>query len=119
MGDEGLQKAALELGLEDDIPLGEAVSAYEIQRAVGDAGDTPEVRGALSKALIALLDRNLIVVSRGPVMTEPTPVPPGEAAELLRDLDRFSWGYPSEEERVFYVNVENILPEYRPPWLAR
>ena len=99
-----LQAALLALGLEDLIPLWEAATAWEV-RAAAPATD---LVAAIGQALRTLLVGTRIRVYEGYWDAEPTPVPTDRAMELV--TDRRWYAYPPEDDRVYFVNVEN-LPE--------
>lgn len=105
-----IEVALLELGLEDLIPLPEAVADIET------LGTHPGVAvDAVSTALRRLLEVGRIQVWAGRWSDEAVVQGPGAANELLADRRRYSF---AEEEafgldRVYYVNVDNLyeVPE--------
>jgi hypothetical protein len=101
-----LHTALLDLGLEDWIPLPEAVEAVRFEGLVGADGSVSKI----SHALVDLHREELIQVWSGPWDAEqPSPVSPDVAESMLLDHSRYSFASESEGlERVFYVNVENF-----------
>jgi hypothetical protein len=95
----------LDLGLEDWIPLPEAVedALHEGRVGVGDSA-------CVSNALVELLREGLIEVWSGsPSAAEPSPVSPALAEAMLLDLPRYTWRSKADlHERVYYVNVKNF-----------
>ncbi|PKQ26193.1 MAG: hypothetical protein CVT64_06950 [Actinobacteria bacterium HGW-Actinobacteria-4] len=100
-----VKQALLELGLEDFIPLAEAVFDPEVLAEIrkGRPVDT------ISLALVDLLRNELIQVWTGHWQDEPTLVGREIAESLLLDEDRYSFDTEVDgRERVYYVNVKNI-----------
>jgi hypothetical protein len=97
--------ALLELGLEDWIPLPEAMSSPEILAAVGR--DDPE--RAIRDVLLSLLRSEKIAIYRGRWDQESEPVDESVALRLLDESVwyRFRIDDP-DEERLYFVNVANI-----------
>lgn len=97
-----LQSALLELGLEDTIPLPEAFEDPEVHQHVL-AGDAV---AQYAEALADLAERKLIYVYRGRWdASEPQTVPGSEARRILHEAHWYRW----EDERLYYVNVENVI----------
>jgi hypothetical protein len=101
-----LHAGLLDLGLEDWIPLPEAVEAMTVE-GLTDAADGVE---AISSALRDLLASGQIQVWAGPWQAdEPSPVLDDRAEAMLRDHDNYSYNQDtSARERVYYVNVRNF-----------
>jgi hypothetical protein len=76
---------------------------------------------AVAQALSELVGSGAILVYRGRWDGDPSPVPAHEAQALLQDRRwyRFHLADP-DEERIFFVNAENLRPEqpWRPTGLA-
>jgi hypothetical protein len=104
---EAVRAAALELGLEDWIPLPEAISSSEVQAALRGAREPWVV---LAEALKSLLVERRIKVYRGRWDDLDAPVLSAtEALEVLGDARWYSFHiHDPDEERVCFVNVENI-----------
>lgn len=99
-----LQEALLELGLEDFIPLPEAIAAPEVLAAI--SSDRPV--DAVARALVDLLRKDLVQVWTGHWRAEPTLASRKKAEVLLLDEQRYSFDAEVDgRERVYYVNVEN------------
>lgn len=109
---DGVKQGLLALGLEDDIPLPQVFDFEEVTESLGDGDTVDEV----VRALVELLADGKIVVSHGHWSEEPVYVTREKARDLLLDKRRYS--YSSEEafglDRVYYVNIENIQPGFRP-----
>ena len=98
----------LDLGLEDLIPLPEAATQPELIDAL-DEGD--EAWKVLARILLELVRERRVALFKGrwddndpPQLTE------AEALALLPDTRWYSYRLDDpEEERVYYVNVENLL----------
>ena len=100
-----LQNALLDLGLEDWIPLPEAVAAPEI-RAAMDATDPVE---EVATALAELVRDGRATLYRGRWDSEPHELDTNEALRLLPDRRWYSVHTDDpDEERLSYVNVLNI-----------
>ena len=105
---QSLRDLALDLGLEDNIPL------FEVARtSVKARPDTSpdEVIAELSDVLVRLFHERRIAVYEGPWRSnDPPRVYGSDAVELLADLRRYR--FENEEafglDRVYYVNVDNI-----------
>lgn len=99
------EQALLELGLEDLIPLPEAVA--DVEASGVDAGVAID---AVSTALRRLLSLGRIQVWVGRWPDEPVVQGTGAADALLTDRRRYS--YTEEQaaglDRVYYVNVDNL-----------
>ena len=109
MVDEALDEAILDLGLEDDIPLWEITDHCRGAGliAAGSAGVD-----VLAKHLIALARLGAIRVRVGP-WDDPRPrdAEADERDSLLLDRRRYSSAeeIADDLERVYYVNVDNII----------
>jgi len=105
MANEQLRAALLGLGLEDWIPLPEAMSSPEVLVAVGGHDAETAIRGTL----IALLRSGEIAIYRGRWDQESEPV---QQTVALRLLDESAWYRfridDPDEERLYYVNVANV-----------
>ena len=112
-----LEIALLELGLEDVIPLGEAMSSPDIQAAASLSDPDQSLDRALAAALGRLVEQKLVVISRGKASGRSTAAARAGVAGLLSDPWWFGWGRESIEERVFFVNVRNIPSDQIPAWL--
>ena len=101
-----LHAALLDLGLEDWIPLPEAVEAARFEGLVR----ADESVAKISRALVDLLREGRIQVWSGPWAAEqPSPVSPELAESMLLDHTRYSFVSEANGlERVFYVNVQNF-----------
>jgi hypothetical protein len=95
----------LDLGLEDLIPLPEAITAPELSEVAG-ARDLVDV---ISRALGTLAREDRIRLFRGRWNTEPQRVPVEEGLRLLEDSAwyRFRADDP-DEERLYFINVDNL-----------
>jgi hypothetical protein len=100
-----VRSALLDLGLEDWIPLPEAVSEPEVLEAVGAHSPV----AAIAAALTELLREDRIRLYRGRWDAELQPVATEEGLKLLTDEKwyRFRLDEPNEE-RLYFVNVDNI-----------
>jgi hypothetical protein len=104
--DVELRKALLDLGLEDDIPLWEAVGSAEVRKAVGEGDPIP----AVSTILAALARDGAIFVYHGIWSSEPDdPVGIDEAIALVQDRRYYNADTEPNDERVWFVNVGNRL----------
>jgi hypothetical protein len=102
-----MRQAVLDLGMEDWIPLPEAVGTPEVRAAIGDER---EAWAVLSDVLKALVQERRIVICRGRWDdNDPTDVPGTDVLELLGQ-ERWYAFHPEEqdEERLYFVNVENV-----------
>lgn len=97
-----LRREALELGLEDVIPLPELAQDTCLER--------DGALGPLIDVLIELLREGRIQVWSGTWPDEPEVVrDPAVAEELLRVEDQYEFNSPADLRlRVYYVNVDNI-----------
>ncbi|QYJ03865.1 hypothetical protein KUV85_16315 [Nocardioides panacisoli] len=109
MTDDALHKAILDIGLEDDIPLWEIADTCHSAGLIADGTVGIEV---LATVLLDLARKDTIRVLVGR-WNDPQPryVGAREAETLLADTRRYA---SSEEiahdlERVYYVNVDNIV----------
>jgi hypothetical protein len=102
---ERTMRALLELGLEDLIPLPEALDAPEVRAAVGSS----QPRECVRQALANLLRDGKVRAYRGRWDSEPVPISTSEALELLRQAIWYEF-HPDnpDEERIYFENVENI-----------
>jgi hypothetical protein len=101
-----LRAVLLELGLEDWIPVPEAVALPEVRAIVA----SEEVAAAVAQALVDLFAKGQIAMYRGPWNDDdPEPVPREETVRLLSDPAWFGFRIDDpNEERLYFVNVENI-----------
>jgi hypothetical protein len=101
-----LHTALLDLGLEDWIPLPEAVESTRFEGLSG----ADESVAKISRALVDLLREDRIQVWSGPWDAEqPSPVSSELAELMLLDHSRYSFASEANgSERVFYVNVQNF-----------
>jgi hypothetical protein len=98
-------QALLELGLEDWIPIPEALTTPEVCQAIGQ-GDPVQ---AVGEALAALVLDGLVALYRGRWDEDPERVATAVALELLRDPRWYSFHTADlGEERLYFVNVKNI-----------
>jgi len=96
--------ALLELGLEDLIPLPEALSEAGVYSE--DTGD--QLVTVVGHALVDLLRNDLIQVFSGHWSVEPVLVSREAAEAMLLDQRRYSYDAEVDgTERVYYVNVDN------------
>jgi hypothetical protein len=95
----------LDLGLEDLIPLPEAVATPELRAAAGER----DLIDTIARALGELVREDRIRLFRGIWNAEPQPVPIAEGVELLQNAVwyRFRIDDP-HEERLYFVNVDNL-----------
>lgn len=101
-----LHEALLELGLEDLIPLPEALDDDDVRDAVGGTPTIDEV----ATALVDLLRMGQISVWAGHWQDDPRRVDEQTALQLLRDPRRYTFKDEAEGyERVYFVNVENVI----------
>jgi hypothetical protein len=102
-----LARVLLDLGLEDWIPLPQAVADPEVIAAAGEADPVP----AIARALSELVDFGAILIYRGRWDGDSSPVPAREAQALLQERSwyRFRLADP-DEERLYFVNAENVRP---------
>ena len=102
-----VKQAVLELGLEDWIPLPEAVTAVEVRAALrGDREAWP----AVSEALKDLLREHRVQLFRGRWdEDDPRALSDAEALEVLGE-ERWYTFHPEdpEDERIYFVNVKNV-----------
>jgi hypothetical protein len=108
VADVELERALLDLGLEDLIPLPEAVDAVEVRDAMG--GDPSWL--LVAQALRALLVAGKVRVYRGRWDDdEPVALDDHDALALLEHRGWYSWKDEDgqyTQERVSYVNVDNL-----------
>jgi hypothetical protein len=106
--EDDLRSVVLEDGLEDLIQLPEAAQTAGLIVVDGDP------IAELQRVLADLLREGLIRVYRGLDQKLDEQLPEEDALELLKDRDwyRFHLDEPAEN-RLTYVNVENIRPEFR------
>lgn len=95
----------LELGLEDWIPIPEALANPEIRAAANGA----DVTAAVRRALVDLAESGEVVLYRGKWDADPDAVPREEGIALLADPVWFSFHTADpDEQRLYFVNAENI-----------
>lgn len=99
------KRALLALGLEDWIPIPEAVNTPEVREAVRQEDAAPTIRAALTE----LVSDGQVRVYRGRWDADPAALPTPEALDRLRE-DRWYSFHPvdPDAERLYFVNVENI-----------
>ena len=103
-----LERALLDLGMEDLIALPETLHAVETVALLHRSGRADDV----ARALVSLLESDRIQVWGGRWQDEPEPIDHGAAAELLQDTSQYEFGSPADcERRVYYVNVDNLRAE--------
>jgi hypothetical protein len=99
------QAALLELGLEDWIPIPEALGTPEIRDALGPEDGVEKV----SEALAALVASDQVRLYRGRWDSDPAPVSKPEALKLLKEPYWYSFHTEDpSEERLYFVNAENV-----------
>jgi hypothetical protein len=107
-----VQRALLDLGMEDLIALPETIRAPELSGLVRDEEPVPTI----AAALIALLREDRIQVWSGHWPDEPDLVGSLAAEELLGEPGRYEFNSPADlDRRVYYVNVENLRVEQNAP----
>lgn len=100
-----LHEALLVLGLEDLIPLPEALEDSDVRAAVGGVPAIDEV----ADALVDLLQLGRISVWAADWSEEPRRVAVQNAVQLLHDRRRYAYENEADGlERVYFVNVENV-----------
>jgi hypothetical protein len=100
--------ALLALGLEDWIPIPEAVADPEVLENI----ISEPVVDAISRALSELLQEGEIRLYRGHWDADPQAVSTADGIELLKDLRWYSFHIDDpREERLYFVNVKNIRDE--------
>jgi hypothetical protein len=105
---EKLSNALLDLGMEDWIPLPEATSDPEVLDSVG----RNELVATMAAALIDLVESGKLRIYKGRWDEDPSPVLTQEAVELLKDPRWYKFHIEDPaEERIFFVNVDNIREE--------
>ena len=102
---EELRIVLLDLGMEDWIPIPEATTDPAVLDSVG----RNDLIATMASALIDLVELAKLCIYKGKWDEDPSPVPTQEAVELLKN----PWWYTFHlddpaEERVFFVNVDNI-----------
>ena len=105
---DALEQELLSLGMEDFIPVWEAIDAWEIREALGDGDRFP----AVSEALVALAEADAIRVYTGhwdSSENELHVVSAAEAAALLRDPRFYDATTEPDERRVWFINVGNLV----------
>lgn len=103
---EALRSALLELGLEDQIPLPEALGVEEVRAAA----DTADPVGDIGRALTSLAAEGRVVFYRGRWDdNDPPELPADVAAALLSDERWYRWrANEADAERLYYINTMNI-----------
>lgn len=100
---QSLLDALSELGLEDWIPVPEAVHSPEIAAAASDSDD---LGAAVARALSSLVRSGQVRIFRGRALSvPPKPLTADEACELLRDPYWREWGREGNEERLFFAHT--------------
>jgi hypothetical protein len=105
-GTPSVRQALLELGLEDWIPVPEAVASLRVR---GSSEPEQDVR----ETLTALGNEGLVRFWRGvwDREDEHVEVSASDAEVLLRDSRWFRYRLDEQaEERLYFVNIENIEP---------
>lgn len=99
-----VQAALLELGLEDLIPLPEAIATPGVLAEISSA----QPFETIAPALTDLLRKDLVQVWSGHWRADPALVSREAAEALLLDPQRYSYdAEAADTERVYHVNVEN------------
>jgi hypothetical protein len=109
VSDDALRREILALGLEDDIPLWEVADDC---RSAGLIAPGTVGLDVLGTALIDLARKGNIRIRVGPWGdAEPKDLDVEQAEPLLRDRRRYSSAEEIAEglDRVYYVNVDNIV----------
>ena len=106
MSSQAVRIALLDLGLEDWIPLPEAVAEPEVVAAASGA----EPAQAVADALVELVVEGKVLVYRGQWdSNDLEPVPSDDALALLREPHWFTFHVDDlVEERLYFVNVLNV-----------
>lgn len=103
-----LERALLDLGMEDLIALPETLHAPETSRLLHRSGHADDI----ARALASLLESHRIEVWSARWQDEPEPIDHADASKLLQDTSRYEFGSPADRERrVYYVNVDNLRAE--------
>jgi hypothetical protein len=103
-----LRDALLDLGLEDWIPIPEAVGDPEVIAAAASS----DVAAKVAAELKSLLIDGKVRLYRGPWNGESEPVSTPEALDLLTDSKWFTYRLDDPNEvRLYFVNVDNIAGE--------
>ena len=105
--EDDLRSVVLEDGMEDQIQLPHATESA--RRIVVDGNPVEALQGVLAE----LLSERLIRVYRGVDRKLDEPLPEQEALDLLKDPRWYSFHLDDPpENRLTYINVENIRPEF-------
>jgi hypothetical protein len=96
--------ALLELGLEDLIPMWEAVTTPEVV----DAADASRIQADVAEALATLGKARLVSFYLGHWNADPDRIPVEDALALLSDPRWFSSDAEPDDMRLYYVNVKNL-----------
>lgn len=108
-GKSALLGALLDLGLEDLIPLPEAMEEVEVREALRG----PAHWAAVAEALRSLVDSERVRVYRGHWDDDdPAALSHDEALAVLGEEQWYSWRDAAGEnnrERVWFVSVDNLL----------
>ncbi|WP_236789387.1 hypothetical protein [Amycolatopsis sp. GM8] len=100
-----LHGALLELGLEDLIPLPEALGDQDVRASVGGQPTINQI----AAALVELLHLGRVSVWAGRWPAEPHRVSSADAERLLSDPGCYSFSNEAKGlERIYFANVENI-----------
>lgn len=99
-----LQEVLLGLGLEDLIPMWEAVGEPEVAALV----DPDRAHMKVAAALTALAEAGRISFYLGPWDADPRQILLGRAVQLVCDERWFRPGAEPNGQRLYYVNVENL-----------
>jgi hypothetical protein len=99
-----LQRALLELGLEDLIPVWEAVTSPEVVATA----DPSRNQADIAEALAQLGEARLVSFYLGRWHGDPGRVPVADALALLSDPRWFSSDTEPDDMRLYYVNIENL-----------
>lgn len=107
-----VQRALLDLGMEDLIALPETLHVPELSGLVPEG----ELVHSIADALIALLRSDRIQVWSGRWPDEPEVVASATGEGLVREPGHYEFNSPADlERRVYYVNVENLRADEEAP----
>ena len=105
-----LLDALSDFGLEDWIPVPEAVASPEIRTTLASGETDPG--SAVAQALADLVVAGTVRIYKGPTSsTTLSPIATEEALKLLAEPRWRRYGNDENEERLFFVNVANVGSE--------
>jgi hypothetical protein len=106
---EALRDALLVLGLEDQIPLPEAIEDHDVQAAA----NPQDLVGDLGRTLTALAAEGRVVFYRGRWDdNDPPQLSRDEAAALLSDERWYRWRADEPDaDRLYFMNVDNLAKQ--------